>query len=123
MSATSSIIGTAIMTPPAPSSALSTDFALMQSAAQATETRCAEIRTLLQSCIGRLSAVPPSVWGGAAAARFRDVVDRWNAESVKLCHSLDSIAATIRHNEHTLREAGQQHAQQIASVSADLRTA
>ena len=102
---------------------LSTDFALMHAAAEATDTRCAEIRALLQACIGRLTAVPPSVWGGAAATRFRDVVDRWNAESVKLCHSLDSIAATIRHNEQTLRDAGHQHAQQLAAVSADLRTA
>jgi WXG100 family type VII secretion target len=105
------------------SSALTTDFALMRAAAQATDTRSAEIRTLLQSCIGRLAAVPPSVWGGAAAVRFKDVVDRWNAESVKLCHSLDSIAATIRHNEQTLRDAGQQHAQQIAAASAEIRTA
>ncbi|MET0898684.1 MAG: WXG100 family type VII secretion target [Mycobacterium sp.] len=103
-------------------SALSTDFGLMHAAAEATDTRCAEIRALLQGCIGRLSSVPPSVWGGAAATRFRDVVDRWNAESVKLCHSLDSIAATIRHNEQTLREAGRHHAQQIAAVSAELRT-
>jgi ESAT-6 family protein len=102
---------------------LSTDFALMHTVAEATDARSAEIRALLQSCIGKLSAVPPSVWGGAAAARFRDVVDRWNAESVKLCHSLDTIAATIRHNEQTLREAGQQHAQQIGTVAADLRTA
>ncbi|CAN5409123.1 type VII secretion system ESX-4 protein EsxU [soil metagenome] len=102
---------------------LTTDFALMRAAAEATDTRSAEIRTLLQSCIGRLTAVPPSVWGGVAAARFKDVVDRWNAESVKLCHSLDSIAATIRHNEQTLRDASQQHAQQIAGASADLRPA
>jgi WXG100 family type VII secretion target len=102
--------------------ALSTDFALMRSAADATDARSAEIRTLLQGCIGRLSAVPPSVWGGAAAARFKDVVDRWNAETVKLCHSLDTIAATIRHNEKTLQDAGHQHAQQIAAAAADLRS-
>lgn len=101
--------------------ALNTDFALMRSAADATDARCAEIRTLLQGCIGRLAAVPPSVWGGVAAARFRDVVDRWNAETVKLCHSLEAIAATIRHNEQTLQDAGHQHAQQIASVATELR--
>ena len=102
--------------------ALTTDFALMHTVAEATDARSAEIRALLQSCIGRLSAVPPSVWGGVAATRFKDVVDRWNAESVKLCHSLDNIAVTIRHNEQTLREAGHQHAQQIGAVAADLRT-
>lgn len=101
--------------------ALSTDFALMREAADATDARCAEIRTLLQGCIGRLSTVPPSVWGGVAATRFRDVVDRWNAETVKLCHSLDTIAATIRHNEQTLNDAGQEHGRQIAAVASDLR--
>ena len=35
---------------------------------------------MLQSFIGRMSGVPPSVWGGVAAARFRDVVERWNGE-------------------------------------------
>ena len=44
----------------------------MHSAAEATDARSAEIRALLQACIGRLTAVPPSVWGGAAATRFRD---------------------------------------------------
>jgi WXG100 family type VII secretion target len=101
--------------------ALTTDFALMRAAADATDQRSAEIRALLGGCIGRLSAVPPSVWGGVAAVRFRDVVDRWNAETVKLCHSLDTIAATIRHNEQTLQEVGHQHAQQIAAVATDLR--
>ena len=102
--------------------ALTTDFALMRAAADATDARCAEIRTLLQGCIGRLSSVPPSVWGGMAATRFRDVVDRWNAETVKLCHSLDSIAATIRHNEQTLNQAGHEHAQQIAAAASELRS-
>jgi WXG100 family type VII secretion target len=101
--------------------ALTTDFALMRAAADATDARCGEIRALLQGCIGRLSAVPPSVWGGVAATRFKDVVDRWNAETVKLCHSLDSIATTIRHNEQTLNEAGHQHGQQIAAVASELR--
>lgn len=101
--------------------ALSTDFALMRAAADTTDQRSAEIRALLQGCIGRLSAVPPSVWGGVAAVRFRDVVDRWNAETVKLCHSLDTIATTIRHNEQTLQEAGHQHAQRIATVATELR--
>nr|WP_197382530.1 WXG100 family type VII secretion target [Mycolicibacterium mengxianglii] len=100
---------------------LSTDFALMRTAAQATDARSAEIRALLNGCINRLTAVPPAVWGGAAAARFKDVVDRWNTESVRLCHSLDGIAATIRHNEQTLREAGRQHAEQISAVAAELR--
>ncbi len=102
-------------------SALTTDFALMRAAADATDARNAEIRTLLQGCIGRLQSVPASVWGGAAAVRFRDVVDRWNSETVRLCHSLDAIAATIRQNERTLQDAGHQHAQQIAAAANDLR--
>ncbi|MGB3486457.1 MAG: WXG100 family type VII secretion target [Mycobacterium sp.] len=109
------------MTPSFSTGSLSTDLSLMRSVADTTDARCAEIRTLLHGCIGKLSAVPPSVWGGAAATRFRDVVDRWNTESVKLCHSLDTIAATIRHNEQTLREAADQHAAQIAAVATDLR--
>lgn len=75
---------------------------------------------MLQAFIGRMGAVPPSVWGGLAAVRFKDVVDRWNAESTRLYHVLHAIAETIRHNEATLREAGQDHAHYIAAAGADL---
>ena len=57
---------------------LSTDFDLMRSVANTTDARNDEIRGMLQAFIGRMSGVPPSVWGGLAAARFKDVVDRWN---------------------------------------------
>ncbi|MGH3966982.1 MAG: WXG100 family type VII secretion target, partial [Mycobacterium sp.] len=73
---------------------LSTDLDLMRSVAATTDTRNAEIRAMLQAFIGRMGSVPPSVWGGAAAARFKDVMDRWNAESVKLHHALHGIAET-----------------------------
>ena len=85
---------------------LSTDFDLMRSVANTTDIRNDEIRATLQAFIGRMSCVPPSVWGGPAAARFKDVVDRWNAESLRLYQILHAIADTIRHNEATLREAG-----------------
>lgn len=75
---------------------------------------------MLGSFIGRMSAVPPSVWGGAAAVRFREVVDRWNAESTALNHALARISETIRVNERTLREAGDSHSQQIAAVTNNL---
>lgn len=76
---------------------------------------------MLQAFIGRMSGVPPSVWGGLAAARFQDVVDRWNAESTRLYHVLHAIADTIRHNEAALREAGQIHACHIAPPAATYR--
>jgi uncharacterized protein YukE len=75
---------------------------------------------MLQSFIGRMGSVPPSVWGGVAAARFRDVVERWNAESMKLHAALQRIAETIRYNEGTLREAGESHSHQIGSVATNL---
>lgn len=109
------------MTTPAAQGALNTDLALMQSVATATDTRSAEIRTLLQAFIGRMTAVPPSVWSGTAASRFKDVVDRWNSESTRLCHALDTIAETIRYNERALQQAADQHAQQIGATAADLR--
>jgi WXG100 family type VII secretion target len=99
---------------------LSTDFALMRSVAATTDARNEEIRAMLQAFIGRMSAVPPSVWGGQAAARFKDVVDRWNAESTRLHHVLHDIAETIRCNEATLREAGQSHADNIAATGGNL---
>ena len=37
-----------------------------------TDARNDEIRAFLQSFIGRMSSVPPSVWGGAAAVRRRN---------------------------------------------------
>jgi uncharacterized protein YukE len=75
---------------------------------------------MLQSFIGRMASVPPSVWGGVAAARFRDVVERWNGESMKLHAALQRIAETIRNNERTLREAGESHSHQIGSVATNL---
>lgn len=99
---------------------LNTDFDLMTSVASKTDARNEEIRAMLQSFIGRMSTVPPSVWGGAAAARFRDVVDRWNAESLKLHAALGRIAETIRLNQQTLREAAESHSHQIGAIGNHL---
>jgi WXG100 family type VII secretion target len=95
---------------------LNTDFELMHTVAGHIDTRNDEIRAMLGSFIGRMSSVPPSVWGGAAALRFREVVDRWNTESMALQTALTRIADTIRLNERTLREAGDAHSQQIDAV-------
>jgi WXG100 family type VII secretion target len=100
--------------------ALSTDFDLMRSVAATTDARNEEIRTMLQAFIGRMSGVPPSVWGGLAAARFQDVVERWNAESMRLYHVLHTIADTIRHNEGVLQEASESHAHRIAAAGGNL---
>ncbi len=108
------------MSTPTGASTLSTDFDLMRSVAAVTDTRNEEIRTLLQAFIGRMSSVPASVWGGLAAVRFRDVVDRWNTESMRLYRVLHDIAETIRHNEAALQEAGQAHAHHIAAAGGHL---
>ncbi len=105
---------------PAGSNSLRTDFDLMHSVASTTDSRNDEIRAMLQTFIGQMSSVPPSVWGGLAAARFKDVVDRWNAESTRLYQVLHTIAETIRHNEAVLREAGHTHADHIAAAGGDL---
>src|SRR6201996_3350885 len=105
---------------PTGGNALSTDFDLMHSVAGAIDTRNEEIRATLQSFIGRVSAVPQSVWGGMAASRFTDVVHRWNAESMKLHHALHSIAETIRYNESALREAADNHARHIGIAGGNL---
>ncbi|MGB6207130.1 WXG100 family type VII secretion target [Mycobacterium sp.] len=102
------------------SNTLSTDFDLMHSVARSIDTHNEEIRTTLHAFIGRMSSVPPSVWGGAAAARFKDVVQRWNAESMKLNHALHGIAETIRYNEVALRESADSHAHHIGTAAADL---
>lgn len=107
------------MTLPA-AGALNTDFELMTAVAAHTDARNEELRALLQSFIGRMSTVPPSVWGGAAALRFKEVVDRWNSESLKLHAALQRIAETIRSNERILREAGDSHAHRIGAVATDL---
>jgi WXG100 family type VII secretion target len=100
--------------------ALSTDFDLMRSVAAAIDTRNEEIRAALQSFIGRISAVPQSVWGGMAASRFKDVVHRWNAESMKLHQALHGIAETIRYNEVVLRDAADDHARHIGAAAGNL---
>ncbi|WP_421841898.1 WXG100 family type VII secretion target [Mycobacterium sp.] len=108
------------MTTPNCVNTLSTDFDLMRSIAATTDNRNEEIRAMLQAFIGRISSVPTSVWGGLAAARFKNVVDRWNTESLRLYHVLHTIAETIRHNEATLRDAGINHEHRIAAVGGDL---
>ena len=99
---------------------LTTEFDLMTAVAGKTDARNEDIRAMLQSFIGRMGSVPPSVWGGVAAARFRDVVERWNGESMKLHAALQRIAETIRYNEGTLREAAESHSHQIRSAAANL---
>jgi WXG100 family type VII secretion target len=111
--------GRIVMTTPAGGS-LNTDFDLMTAVAGRVDARNEEIRAMLQSFIGRMSSVPPSVWGGVAAARFRDVVDRWNAESMTLHTALQRIAETMRDNERTLREASDSHSHQIRAVATNL---
>ncbi|MGD9619897.1 MAG: WXG100 family type VII secretion target [Mycolicibacterium sp.] len=108
------------MTAHHPGSAFTTDFDLMVAIAAKTDARNEEIRAMLQAFIGRVSSVPPSVWGGVAAARFREVIERWNAESVTLHTALQRIAETVRANERILREATDSHSQRIGSVAADL---
>jgi WXG100 family type VII secretion target len=92
----------------------------MVAVAGKTDARNEEIRAMLQSFIGAMSSVPASVWGGAAAARFREVVERWNAESVKLHAALQRISETIRDNERILREVAESHSDRIGSVTAAL---
>lgn len=104
------------MVTPAGANTLSTDFDLMRAAAAATDIRNEEIRALLQAFIGRMRDVPPGVWAGAAAARFQEVVDRWNTESMKLHRALQGIAETIRCNERALREAADNHSGHIAAA-------
>src|SRR5258707_627398 len=99
---------------------LNTDALATRSVAGTTDTRNEEIRAMLQTFIGGMSSVPSSVWGGPAAARFKDVVDRWNAESLRLYHVLHTIADTIRHNEAMLQEAGQNHAHHIGAAGGNL---
>ena len=99
---------------------LGADFDLMRSVAATTDARNEEIRAMLQAFIGRMSGVPPSVWGGLAAARFQGVVERWNAESMRLYHVLHTIADTIRHNEAVLREASESHSHRIAAAGGNL---
>jgi WXG100 family type VII secretion target len=101
-------------------STLSTDFDLMRSVAAAVDTRNEEIRAALQAFIGHISSVPQSVWGGMAAARFKDVVHRWDCESTKLYHALHGIAETIRYNEVALREAADDHARHIGAAAGSL---
>lgn len=101
-------------------SALTTDFDLMLTVAGETDTRNDEIRAMLQSFVAAMGSVPPSVWGGVAAARFRDVMERWNGESLKLHAALQRIAETIRDNERILRTATDGHADRIGSVAATI---
>lgn len=100
--------------------ALTTDLELMTTVAGTIDARNDDIRAMLQSFIGRMSTVPPTVWGGAAAIRFRDVIDRWNAESTKLSTALHRIAETMRSNQQTLSAAADAHAHHIGAAGTPL---
>lgn len=100
--------------------ALNTDLELMHSVAGQIDVRNQELRAVLGTFIGRMCSVPASVWGGAAAVRFREVLDSWNTESMALHHALERIAETMRLNERTLRETADSHAHRIGAVSNQL---
>ena len=102
------------------SGALSTDFALMSTVASHLDSRNEEVRTMLRAFIGQMTSVPSTVWGGVAAVRFREVVNRWEAESLALHAALQRIAATIRYNERTLREVADTHSQHLTAVAGTL---
>lgn len=108
------------MTTPAGANALSTDFGLMRAVAGTIDTRSEEIRAMLQAFVHRMRGVPPTVWGGTAAARFQDVMARWDAESVKLVHALHNIAETIRYNERTLRDTADLHSKRITAAGENI---
>jgi WXG100 family type VII secretion target len=107
------------MTNPA-SGALTTDLDLMTAVAGRIDARNEEVRAMLGAFMGQMSSVPPSVWGGVAAARFRDVVARWDAESIKLHTALARIAETMRANEHALRDTADAHSDRIVATTAAL---
>lgn len=98
--------------------ALTTDLDMMTAVAARIDTGNEELRALLGAFMGRMTTVPSAVWGGAAAARFRDVVERWNAESLALYAALQRIAETIRANERTLREVADGHAHAITAAGS-----
>src|SRR4051812_31979168 len=102
------------------SGALTTDLALMSAVAAKIDACNEEVRAMLRIFIGQMNSVPSSVWGGVAALRFREVVDRWDAESTKLYAALARIAETIRNNERTLRAVADAHSHDITAATGAL---
>lgn len=107
------------MTTPA-SGALTTDFEMMAAVAATIDVRNDELRAVLRTFMGRVVSVPSEVWGGAAALRFREVIERWDAESLTLYAALQRIAETIRANERTLREVADAHSHSITATGGTL---
>lgn len=101
---------------PAGTTALHADFDAMHAIAAAIDAGNGEIRGMLQGFVGRIRAVPPSVWSGLAAVRFHEVLDRWNTEALNLHHALARIAETIRGNERVLRDVAEAHSHRIAAA-------
>jgi WXG100 family type VII secretion target len=107
------------MTTPA-HGALSTDFEMMTAVAAGIDVRNDELRAMLRAFMGQMASVPTAVWGGAAAARFRQVVERWDAESLTLHTALQRIAENIRANERTLHEVADAHSHAITASGGEL---
>ena len=100
--------------------ALNTDFELMTAVAGKIDVRNEEVRAMLRAFIGQMTSVPTTVWGGVAAARFKEVVDRWDGESMRLYSALQRIAETIRHNERALRDVTETHTHSITAATNTL---
>ena len=107
------------MTTPA-SGALNTDFELMAAVAGKIDVRNDEVRAMLRAFIAQMTSVPTAAWGGVAAARFKEVVDRWDAESMRLYAALQRIAETMRQNERILREVADAHSHDISVTTSTL---
>ena len=107
------------MTTPA-SGALNTDFELMAAVAGKIDVRNDEVRAMLRAFIAQMTSVPTAVWGGVAAARFKEVVDRWDAESMRLYAALQRSAETMRQNERILREVADAHSHDITATTSTL---
>ena len=59
-------------------------FGLIVGANLILQVRNDELRAMLRAFIGQMTTLPSNVWGGVAATRFKEVVDRWDAESTRL---------------------------------------
>ncbi|MCV7194521.1 WXG100 family type VII secretion target [Mycolicibacterium brumae] len=110
---------TSTPTPPG-DAGLRSDLTLMKTVADLADARSADLALLLGQFGAAMQAVPDSVWGGPAAAEFKNVMTRWNLEARALTTALTAIATTLRANTSGLRAAGGAHSDLIARAAVEL---
>jgi len=99
--------------------AYSTEFAVMQKAAQSVQQTVEEIGAEMRSLESALAPVA-SAWKGSAASAFQQLMERFQADGVKLTQALQAIGEALGSNTTNYSQVEEQNASAIAKLLGGL---